>query len=254
MIDLLAYLLKNGTATQPELFPDLSPHSQTLPKLSPNAGQDIEKCIRCDEICPTGAIRTTSTQQDQHEVSLDLGACIGCGECMRAYPNLFLKDCSSKVAVTTRGDLVKSTTDATKQGAERSPARNIFKKSLAIRVVSTGCSACDLEIGATGNPIFDAERFGIQVVASPRTADALLVTGPVPKAMHEPLRRTYEAMAEPRLVIAAGTCAITGGVHRGGYAEANGVEPILPVDVYIPGCPPHPWNIIDGLFLAMGKR
>jgi Ni,Fe-hydrogenase III small subunit len=89
-------------------------------------------------------------------------------------------------------------------------------------------------------------------VASPRFADALLVTGPVGRAMQEPLRRCYEAMAEPRLVIAVGTCAVSGGVHRGGYAEANGVEPVLPVAAYVPGCPPHPWSIIHGILLAMG--
>lgn len=79
----------------------------------------------------------------------------------------------------------------------------------------------------------------------------LLVTGPVPKAMHEPLRRCYEAMAEPRLVIAIGTCAISGGIHRGGYADANGASAIVPVDVFVPGCPPHPWSIINGIRTAM---
>jgi Ni,Fe-hydrogenase III small subunit len=122
---------------------------------------------------------------------------------------------------------------------------------LAVRVVSTGCSACDLEIGATGNPIFDMERFGVSVVASPRAADALVVTGPVGKGMQSALLSCYEAMSEPRLVVAAGTCAISGGVHRGGHAEANGVDAVLPVDVYIPGCPPHPWSIIHGVMLAM---
>jgi formate hydrogenlyase subunit 7 len=110
----------------------------------------------------------------------------------------------------------------------------------SVYVVSTGCSACDREISAANNPIFDIERFGVQVVASPRFADVLLVTGPVPKAMHEPLRSCYKAMAHPKLVIACGTCAISGGVHAGGYAEANGVGAILPVDIFLPGCPPHP--------------
>ena len=98
------------------------------------------------------------------------------------------------------------------------------------------------------------ERFGVHVVASPRFADVLLVTGPVPKAMHEPLRRCYEAMPEPRLVIAVGTCAISGGVHKNGYTEANGVANVLPVDAFIPGCPPHPWSIIDGIRTAMKNK
>jgi Ni,Fe-hydrogenase III small subunit len=108
-------------------------------------------------------------------------------------------------------------------------------------------------VAATTNPIFDVARFGVHFVASPRFADALIVTGPVGRAMQEPLRRCYHAMAEPRRVIAAGSCAISGGVHRGGYAGANGVEEILPVDVYVPGCPPHPWSIIHGILLAMGR-
>src|SRR5206468_10422859 len=124
-----------------------------------------------------------------------------------------------------------------------------FRNSIHLRVVSTGDSAADLEVAAANNPIFDASRFGIHFVASPRFADALLVTGPVPRAMQEPLRRCYDAMAEPRLVIAAGASAISGGLHRGGYAEANGVDPILPVSVYIPGSPPHPWYILHGLLL-----
>jgi Ni,Fe-hydrogenase III small subunit len=103
------------------------------------------------------------------------------------------------------------------------------------------------------NPVFDVARFGVQFVASPRFADALLVTGPVGRAMQSPLRRCYDAMAEPRLVIAVGSCAISGGLFRDGYAEAQGVEPVLPVDIYIPGCPPHPWSIVHGLLLAMGR-
>jgi Ni,Fe-hydrogenase III small subunit/ferredoxin len=128
-----------------------------------------------------------------------------------------------------------------------------FRRSLHIREVSTGCSATDLEVAAINNPIFDVARFGVQFVASPRFADALLVTGPVGRAMQEPLRRCFDAMAEPRLVIAAGTCAISGGLHRGGYAEANGVAEILPVAAYVPGCPPHPWSIIHAILLAMGR-
>ncbi|MFI5384742.1 MAG: NADH-quinone oxidoreductase subunit B family protein [Fimbriimonadales bacterium] len=119
--------------------------------------------------------------------------------------------------------------------------------------MSTGDSACDLEAIAATNSLFDVARFGIHFVASPRYADALLVSGPVGRAMQEPLRRCYEAMAEPRLVIAMGASAISGGQFAGGYAEANGVDKVLPVSCYIPGDPPNPWSIIHGLLLAMGR-
>jgi Ni,Fe-hydrogenase III small subunit len=131
---------------------------------------------------------------------------------------------------------------------------NPFRRSLHARVVSTGCSACDLEIGACSNPIFDIERLGVHIVASPRFADALLVTGPVSVGMKSALKSCYEAMPEPRAVVAVGTCAISGGLHKDGYSKANGVGAVLPVDVYIPGCAPHPWQIIYGVLVAMGKQ
>jgi len=128
-----------------------------------------------------------------------------------------------------------------------------FRRSLHIREVSTGDNASDLEVIAATNAIFDIARFGIHFVASPRFADALLVTGPVGRAMREPLLRCYQAMAEPRIVIAVGTSAISGGLHSGGYAQANGIADILPVSAYVPGDPPHPWSIIHGILLAMGR-
>jgi Ni,Fe-hydrogenase III small subunit len=130
----------------------------------------------------------------------------------------------------------------------------MFRDSLHTRVVSTGCSATDAEIGAAGNAIFDVDRLGVHIVASPRYADALFVTGPVSKGMQEAVLRCYNAMPEPKVVAAVGTCAISGGVHRGGYAGANGVTDLLPVSVFIPGCPPHPWMILHGVLLAMGKE
>jgi Ni,Fe-hydrogenase III small subunit len=134
------------------------------------------------------------------------------------------------------------------------PAASVpFRRSIHIREVSTGDNASDLEVAAANNPIFDASRFGIHFVASPRFADALMVTGPVARAMQEPLRRCYDAMAAPRLVIAVGASAISGGLHRAGYAQADGVDSILPVAIYIPGHPPHPWYILHGILLAMGQ-
>jgi Ni,Fe-hydrogenase III small subunit/ferredoxin len=205
------------------------------------------------EACPTEAIALAADDQGA-ALALDRGRCIGCGICVETCPTGTLtRDLSTATAVRRREDLVLTNRPFTTPNPPGAPAAGPFRRSLHLREVSTGCNATDLEVQAAGNPIFDISRYGVHFVASPRFADALLVTGPVARAMQEPLRRCYDAMAEPRLVIAAGTCAVSGGVHRGGYAGANGVGAVLPVDAYVPGCPPHPWSIIHGVLLAMGR-
>jgi Ni,Fe-hydrogenase III small subunit len=129
-------------------------------------------------------------------------------------------------------------------------------RSLHVRQVDAGsCNGCELEIGATTNPVYDLERFGIHFVASPRHADVLLVTGPVTRNMEIALRRTYDATPEPRVVVAVGACGCSGGIFgEGTYAAIGGVDRVVPVDVYIPGCPPRPQAILNGLLVAMGVR
>jgi Ni,Fe-hydrogenase III small subunit len=127
-----------------------------------------------------------------------------------------------------------------------------FGRSLAIRQVDAGsCNACELEIHAVNNPYYDAERFGVHFVASPRHADALLVTGPVSRHMETALRRTWLATPAPKLVIAAGDCACTGGEFGVSYASCGAVENVIPVDAKIPGCPPTPLALLQGLLAAM---
>ncbi|MBA3995037.1 MAG: hydrogenase [Cyanobacteria bacterium DS2.3.42] len=251
MLRLLGYLLNQGVVTSKEYCEPLS-DGVGLPDFSdqPCAGSECNECL---SVCPTDAISLISAETGG-EVRLDLGACIGCSMCVRACPEETLVNSkNTAVARFNREDLVISSIE--RKVAEPMPkTKSLFSRSIACRVVSTGCSACDLEIAACGNSIFDMERYGIHIVASPRFADVLLVTGPVPKAMHDALKSCYEAMAEPRRVIAVGTCATSGGLHKGGYAEANGVDSLLPVDLYIPGCPPHPWSIIDGIKKVMAGR
>ena len=115
------------------------------------------------------------------------------------------------------------------------------------------CNACEWECTALTNPVYDIQRFGIDFVASPRHADLLLVTGPVSRQMELALKKTYIATPEPRLVVACGDCAIDGGIYRGSYAVANGVAAVIPVDGHIPGCPPSPLQIIDGLIALLKK-
>ncbi|HTX50663.1 MAG TPA: NADH-quinone oxidoreductase subunit NuoB [Caulobacteraceae bacterium] len=125
-------------------------------------------------------------------------------------------------------------------------------RSLSIRQVDAGsCNGCELEIHALSNAYYDLERFGLRFVASPRHADVLLVTGPVTLNMKEALERTYHATPGPKWVIAAGACAIDGGLFAGGYACASGIETVLPVDLRIPGCPPTPTALLRGLLTLL---
>ena len=133
-------------------------------------------------------------------------------------------------------------------------ARQRLGRSLAIRAVDAGsCNGCELEIHALNNAFYDLERFGLRFVASPRHADVLLVTGPVTRNMEIPLRKTYEATPDPKLVVAVGDCAKTCGVFRGSYAVAGSVDQIIPVDVYVPGCPPEPADILRGILAALDR-
>lgn len=139
-------------------------------------------------------------------------------------------------------------------GMLKEKINSLFGRSLHIREVDAGsCNACEIEISALNNPIYDIERFGISFVASPRHADMLLVTGPVSRNMEIPLLRTYNATPEPKLVVAVGSCAFDGGIFGDTYATTGGVAKVIPVDAYIPGCPPRPQALIYGLLTALGR-
>jgi Ni,Fe-hydrogenase III small subunit len=132
--------------------------------------------------------------------------------------------------------------------------RRLLGRALAIREVDAGsCNGCELEISGLTGPVYDCERFGLHFVASPRHADLLLVTGPVTRNMEVPLRKTYEATPEPKLVVAVGDCARTCGVFRGSYAVVGGVDQIVPVDAFVAGCPPEPADILRGILAALDR-
>ena len=133
--------------------------------------------------------------------------------------------------------------------------RRLLGRALAIREVDAGsCNGCELEISGLTGPVYDSERFGIHFVASPRHADVLLVTGPVTRNMEMPLRKTWEATPDPKLVVAVGDCARTCGVFRGGYGVVGSVDRVVPVDVFVDGCPPEPADILRGLLSAVARR
>ena len=160
-----------------------------------------------------------------------------------------------RMAVTKREELILKDNELRLASAFREKTKRIFGRSLKLREVCAGsCNGCDSEIQALTNVVFDLSRFGIEFVASPRHADGLMITGPVTKNMELALKKTYEAVPDPKIVIAVGACAINGGPFEGGKEVRNGVDQIIPVDLYVPGCPPHPLTILDGLLRLLDKK
>jgi Ni,Fe-hydrogenase III small subunit len=159
-----------------------------------------------------------------------------------------------RMAANRREDLVWKTGEMKLARAAGKEIRRIFGQSLKLRQVSAGgCNACEMDTNVLSTVVFDLGRFGIQFVASPRHADGLFITGPVSRNMELGLKKTYEAVPSPKIVIACGACAVAGGPFRGHPEVNNGVEGMLPVDLFIPGCPPHPLTILDGILRFLGK-
>jgi Ni,Fe-hydrogenase III small subunit/formate hydrogenlyase subunit 6/NADH:ubiquinone oxidoreductase subunit I len=219
-------------------------------------------------VCPAGAL---SERRDSggRLVGLDLARCVFCGRCADApWTDAVSMGRAWELAQRTRGDLRIEVVADDPVAANARPApgpearverasseiRRVLGRSLQLRHLDSGsCNACDWELTALLNPVYDVRRLGIDFVASPRHADGVVITGPVTRNLESAVRRTIEAVPAPRVVIAVGACATSGGIVGEGYASAGGVDRVLPVDVYIPGCPPRPEAIIFGLLVALGR-
>jgi Ni,Fe-hydrogenase III small subunit/Pyruvate/2-oxoacid:ferredoxin oxidoreductase delta subunit len=251
---------KKRTSAYPEQPPLLPERFRGLPLIAEAACLTGNCGRNCASACPTGAIQTHDSG-----LSLDLGLCVFCASCASACPHAAISFSKEyRLAGTSREALVIRT------GRQPGPAENtgniplltplerklrsMFKRSLKLREISAaGCNACEADCNVLGNILFDAQRFGIDFVASPRHADALLITGPLPKNMRLAVQKCHAATPDPKIIIAAGTCAISGGLFRGLSGQGKGVPELLTPDLYIPGCPPHPFTILDGLLRLLGR-
>jgi Ni,Fe-hydrogenase III small subunit len=187
---------------------------------------------------------------------MDLGRCLFCTECVDACPEGAIRYTQDyRLATRTRDDLnVRSGQELELARPLERKMQRLFGRSLKLRQVSAGGDgSAEADINVLGTVVFDLGRFGVQIVASPRHADGLIITGPVSENMREALRITYDAVPAPKIVIVVGACAISGGVFRGNPEVLDGVGAFVPVDLYIPGNPPHPLTILDGLLRLMGR-
>ncbi len=221
--------------------PDTGPFRGYL-KVSSASG--CADCRRCAAACPTAALSAQAGG-----VAVDHAECLRCGLCVTACSNGQLTFSPSPLgAATSRAALRQA------PSPQPAPGGRILRRSLALRTVDAGsCGACEAEIQALANPFYDLTRLGLSFTPTPKHADALLVTGPVTAGMADPLAAALDALPAPRLVIAVGACATGGGPFPPSAFSHGGLDQVLEPCVYVPGCPPHPLAILEGILLALGR-
>ncbi len=284
MFEILRKSLRTGIVTTryPETPAEISRFARGRPEIDWHKWGDARLATAA---CPTGAISYQDTGE-RRIARLDLSKCTFCGLCAEADKAIRMTNVC-ECATRRRDDLVTEASYSLKPDGRherllsppggnkshlhkpvaldggsldmlgrkiKSQVDSVLGRSLHIREVDAGsCNGCEIEIVGLNSPVYDLERFGIHFVASPRHADLLLVTGPVTRNMELALRKTYDAMPAPRLVVAVGACGCSGGIFGRNYATVGGVDAILRVDVYIPGCPPNPHALLQGILVAIGR-
>jgi Ni,Fe-hydrogenase III small subunit/formate hydrogenlyase subunit 6/NADH:ubiquinone oxidoreductase subunit I len=249
MLDLLRTRLKQGTRTSgfPKEAPEFPERFRGRPAFDASRCED--GCRECARSVPSAFIQLRAT------ATVDVGACLFSPEEATACPHgavSFTRD--FRMASATRQGLCSTTGEVELDRALDARSRHLFGRSLRLRSVAAGsCNGCESELVALGNVVFDLARFGVQFVASPRHADGIVISGAVSANMSAALRATYDAVPDPRLVIAVGACAINGGPFRGSPEVGDGVPGDLPVDLWVPGCPPHPLTVLDGVLRLLGR-
>lgn len=240
MLDILKIKFNQGN----QYIPDLR-KAEAHEKFRGLPGIDYKNCNNCkncEEVCPTGAISLSP-------LSIDLGKCVFCGDCERECPENSIKFTNEhRLASSKRENLIVNGKKNKSLETGMAGIKRIFGRSLKLRQVSVGgCNGCEMELAACSNPNFDMGRYGIEFTASPRHADGIVITGPVTENMAAALEDTLRAIPEPRLIIAVGACAISGGIFASSSAVKRDFFDNHKIDLFVPGCPPHPLTFINGI-------
>jgi Ni,Fe-hydrogenase III small subunit/formate hydrogenlyase subunit 6/NADH:ubiquinone oxidoreductase subunit I len=242
MLKTLKNRIEQGyrTTAYPNAKIELPARYRGRPQVNSDAPREL--VAQCAAQCPQDAI-------DIKKRVIDLGRCVFCGDCERVSGGKFVTFTQDfELSVAEKKHLLTDGGLPELAAHSKQHFKKLFGRSLQLRQVSAGgCNACEADLNVLATPFFDLARFGINFVASPRHADGIVVTGPVSRNMKTALLQTYEAIASPKVVIAVGSCALSGGPFRGSPEVSEGLDTLLPVDLFIPGCPPHPLTNLHAL-------